>query len=52
MEASSTYVMEKRSCVGARKGSHGMVDIRLSCFGWLSGETRVVSERGRGATGW
>ena len=36
MQASSTYVREKRRCVGARKGSHGMVGIKLLCFRWLS----------------
>ena len=30
------YVRVKRRCVGARKGSHGMVEIKLSCFRWLS----------------
>ena len=32
VEACSKYVREKRPCVGARKGSHGMVVIKLLCF--------------------
>jgi len=34
--ASSTYVREKRRCVGGRNGSHGTVEIKLLCFRWLS----------------
>jgi hypothetical protein len=33
---SSTYVREKRRCVGARKESNGMVVIKLLCCRWLS----------------
>ena len=36
VEASSMYVREKRQFVGSRKGSHGMVEIKLLCFRWLS----------------
>ena len=36
VEGSSVYVREKRLCVGARKGSHGLVEIKLLCFRWLS----------------
>jgi len=34
--ASSKHVREKRGCVRARKGSHGLVEIKLLCFRWLS----------------
>ena len=30
------HVREKRCCVRVRKGSHGMVEIKLLCFRWLS----------------
>jgi len=30
------YVRDKRHCVKVRKGSHGMVEIKLLCFRWLS----------------
>ena len=33
---SSTYVREKRRCVWVRKGSPGMVEIKLLCFRWMS----------------
>jgi len=36
VQASSTYVREKRRCVVARKGSHGMVEMKILCFRWLS----------------
>jgi hypothetical protein len=36
VEASGTYVREKRLYVGVRKGSHGLVEIKLLCFRWLS----------------
>jgi len=29
-------VREKRLCVGVRKGSHEVVEIKLFCFRWLS----------------
>ena len=32
----SNYVREKWRCVRVRKGSHGMVEIKLLCFRWLS----------------
>jgi hypothetical protein len=35
-EASTTYVREKRHCVRVRKGSYGMVEIKILCFRWLS----------------
>ena len=36
MEAFSKYAREKRHCVGERKESHGMVEIKLLCFRRLS----------------
>ena len=36
VEASSTYVREKRHCAGVRKRSHGMVEIKLLYFRWPS----------------
>jgi len=36
VEACSNYVRNKRPYVRARKGSHGMVEIKLLCFRWLS----------------
>ena len=32
----SKYVREKWLCVKMRKGSHGVVEIKLLCFRWLS----------------
>jgi hypothetical protein len=32
----SKYVREKQRCVGVRKGSHGIVEMKLLCFRWLS----------------
>jgi hypothetical protein len=36
VEASSKHVREKHYCVGERKGSRGMVEIKMLCFRWLS----------------
>ena len=36
VEAGSTYVREKRHCVRVRKGSYGVVEIKILCFRWLS----------------
>jgi hypothetical protein len=36
VEACSKYVREKRPCVRAKKGGHGLVEIKLLCFRWLS----------------
>jgi hypothetical protein len=36
VEARVSNVREKQCCVGVRKGSHGMVEIKLLCFRWLS----------------
>jgi hypothetical protein len=36
VEACSKYVKEKRPCVRAKKGGHGLVEIKLLCFRWLS----------------
>jgi hypothetical protein len=36
VEVSNKYVRKKRRCVGARKGSHLMVEIKVLCFRWLS----------------
>jgi len=36
VEACSNYVRDKRPYVGTRKGSQGMVEIKLVCFRWLS----------------
>jgi len=36
VETSSTYVRKRRRCVEARHGSHGLVEIKLLCFRWLS----------------
>ena len=37
VQFSSTYVVEKRDVSeGERKGSHGMAEIRVLCFMWLS----------------
>jgi len=36
VEASSTYVREIQCCVGVGKGTHGMVEVKLLCFRWLS----------------
>ena len=33
MEACSKYVREERRCVGMRKGSHGMVEIKFCVSG-------------------
>ena len=38
-------VTEKRLSVGVRKGSHGMVEIRLLCFRWLSPFFKNVQKR-------
>ena len=34
--SSGGHVRETWCCVGVRKGSHGMVEIKLLCFRWLS----------------
>jgi hypothetical protein len=44
VEASSKYVREKRRRVGARKGSHGMVEIKILCFRWLSTFRKCVQK--------
>jgi hypothetical protein len=38
------YVKEIRRCIGARKGSHGMVEIKLLCFRWLSASFKLVQK--------
>jgi len=34
--ASSKHVKEKWRCVRVRKGRHGLVEMKLLCFRWLS----------------
>jgi len=36
VEACSKHVRDKRPCIIARKEIHGMVEIKLLCFRWLS----------------
>jgi hypothetical protein len=38
-------VREKRCCVAARNGRHGMVEVKLLCFKWLSPFFKCVQER-------
>jgi hypothetical protein len=42
LEACSKYVREKWPCVRAREGSHGLVEIKLFCFRWLSSFFKCV----------
>jgi hypothetical protein len=44
MEACSKYVREKRLCIGARKGSHGIVEIKPLCFRWQSPFFKLVQK--------
>jgi hypothetical protein len=44
VEACSKNVKEERLCVGARKGSHGMVEIKPLCFRWQSPFFKLVQK--------
>jgi len=44
VEASGTYVGEKRHCIRARKVGCGMVEIRLLCVRWLSSFLKLVQK--------
>jgi hypothetical protein len=40
----SKDVREKQCCVAARKGRHGMVEIKILCFRWLSPFSKCVQK--------
>jgi hypothetical protein len=42
MKAMGKYVKEIRLSVGARRLGHGMVEIKLLCFRWLSPFLKLV----------
>jgi hypothetical protein len=42
VEATGTYVREIRRCVRVRRVSHGMVEIKVLFFRWLSPFIKLV----------
>jgi len=42
MKARGKYVKEIRCSVGVRRVSHGMVEIKLLCFRWLTPVLKLV----------
>jgi hypothetical protein len=45
VEVSSRYVREKRLFGGVRKGSHGMVEIKMLCFTYVREKRRCDGVR-------